>query len=104
MSSTWRLSVAAISASGGTPGPVWDWLRIFMFASPVRGSRPYGGHAIEARDSSPLFGNRPTVGELGAADQKATRQAEMVKRTNELEGKNTELLEARKPAEVAEAF
>src|SRR5512135_1325894 len=69
MSSIWWLSVAVISASGGTTGPVLDWLRISMFASPVRGSKSLGGYATEIRNSSPLFWNRP-LGESPEPEQR----------------------------------
>src|SRR4051812_28602753 len=59
MSSICRPRVAVMSASGGTTGPVLDWLRISMFASPVQGSKPIGGYAIETRNPPPYFRNRP---------------------------------------------
>src|SRR5512142_2608810 len=59
MSSTCRLSVAGISAGGGTTGPVWDWVRISIVRLAGAGSKPFGGYANETRHSSPLFGNRP---------------------------------------------
>ena len=48
-----------------TLGFSFSWMAIYLaelFTSPVRGNRLYGGHAIEARDPSPLFGIRPRGG------------------------------------------
>src|SRR3954464_10783330 len=61
MSSICRPRVVVLAARGGTTGPVLDWLRISMFASPVQGSKPIGGYAIETRNPPPLFGNRPVA-------------------------------------------
>src|SRR4051794_1600821 len=118
MSSICRPRVAVMLASGGTTGPVLDWLRISMFASPVQGTEPIGGYAIGTRSPPPHFGNRPHPNSLVArltvplgrrqaalapAALRALAEEDLaLARADRAEGRRAAPVEALRPAELLE--